>query len=112
MDGIREFQKDKLTVKVMATRAEMGRVAARDIHDRILALLTEKDVSLLQKRQSMRCLQMVRWQPDMLISMEISVWMKNGTSMVLMLPLKVSHHRTDVYSVKWHMQNVEEMVLT
>ena len=33
MDGIREFQKDKLTVKVMATRAEMGRVAARDIHD-------------------------------------------------------------------------------
>ena len=43
MDGIREFQKDKLTVKVMATRAEMGRVAARDIHDRILALLKEKD---------------------------------------------------------------------
>ena len=37
------FQKDKLTVKVMASRAEMGEVAAQDIHDRILALLAEKD---------------------------------------------------------------------
>ena len=40
---MREFRKDKLTVKVMPTREEMGRVAARDIHDRILALLAEKD---------------------------------------------------------------------
>ena len=35
--------KDKLAVKVMSTREEMGRVAAKDIHDRILALLAEKD---------------------------------------------------------------------
>lgn len=40
---MKEFQKDKLAVKVMATRTEMGEVAARDIHDRILALLAEKD---------------------------------------------------------------------
>ena len=38
-----KFQKDGLTVKVMPTRAEMGRVAAQDIRDRILALLAEKD---------------------------------------------------------------------
>ena len=40
---MKEFKKDKLTVKVMATRTEMGQVAAQDIHDRILALLAEKD---------------------------------------------------------------------
>lgn len=40
---MKEFVKDRLTVKVMPTRAEMGRVAAQDIHDRILALLAEKD---------------------------------------------------------------------
>ena len=40
---MKEFKKDKLTVKVMATRAEMGRVAAEDIRERILALLAEKD---------------------------------------------------------------------
>ena len=40
---MKEFKKDKLTVKVMATRTEMGQVAAQDIHDRILALLKEKD---------------------------------------------------------------------
>ena len=40
---MREFTKDKLAVKVMATREEMGQVAAQDIHDRILALLAEKD---------------------------------------------------------------------
>ena len=39
----RGFKKDKLTVKVMVTRTEMGQVAAQDIHDRILALLAEKD---------------------------------------------------------------------
>jgi len=40
---MKEFKKDKLTVKVMKSRAEMGQVAAQDIHDRILALLAEKD---------------------------------------------------------------------
>ena len=40
---MKEFKKDKLTVKVMESRAEMGQVAAQDIHDRILALLAEKD---------------------------------------------------------------------
>ena len=40
---MKEFKKDKLTVKVMATRTEMGEVAAQDIHDRILTLLSEKD---------------------------------------------------------------------
>ena len=40
---MKEFFKDRLSVKVMATREEMGRVAARDVHDRILALLAEKD---------------------------------------------------------------------
>lgn len=39
---MKEFKKDKLTVKIMPTRTEMGRVAAKDIHDRILALLAEK----------------------------------------------------------------------
>jgi len=43
MNENKVFQKDKLTVKVMPTRAEMGRVAAQDIRDRILALLAEKD---------------------------------------------------------------------
>ena len=40
---MKEFKKDRLTVKVMATRTEMGQVAAQDIHDRILALLAEKN---------------------------------------------------------------------
>ena len=40
---VREFRKDRLTVKVMDSRTEMGEVAAHDIHDRILALLAEKD---------------------------------------------------------------------
>ena len=40
---MREFAKDRLIVKVMETRAEMGRVAAQDIHDRMLALLAEKE---------------------------------------------------------------------
>ena len=39
---MREFKKDKLTVRVLPSRAEMGRVAAQDIRDRILALLAEK----------------------------------------------------------------------
>ncbi len=34
---------DKLTVKQMPDRTEMGRVAAQDIHDRIVALLSEKE---------------------------------------------------------------------
>jgi len=40
---MKTFRKDKLAVKVMPTRAEMGRVAAQDIHDRLLALLAEKE---------------------------------------------------------------------
>ena len=40
---MKEFKKDNLTVKVLESRAEMGDAAARDIHDRILALLDEKD---------------------------------------------------------------------
>lgn len=39
---MKTFEKDKLTVKIMPTRAEMGAVAAKDIHKRILALLAEK----------------------------------------------------------------------
>ena len=39
---MKEFKKDKLTVKIMPDRTEMGNVAARDIHDRIIALLNEK----------------------------------------------------------------------
>ena len=40
---MRIFQKDNLNVKIMPTRAEMGEVAAKDIHDKILSLLSEKD---------------------------------------------------------------------
>ncbi|MBQ8552518.1 MAG: glucosamine-6-phosphate deaminase [Clostridia bacterium] len=39
---MREFTKDLLRVKIMPDRTEMGKVAAKDIHDRILALLSEK----------------------------------------------------------------------
>ena len=37
------FQKDSLTVKAMPNRAEMGRIAAADIHDKILELLARKE---------------------------------------------------------------------
>ncbi len=40
---MKEFKKDKLTVKALPTREEMGKVAAADIHDCILSLLAEKE---------------------------------------------------------------------
>lgn len=40
---MKQFLKDQLSVKVMESRSEMGKVAAKDIHDRILALLAEKE---------------------------------------------------------------------
>jgi glucosamine-6-phosphate deaminase len=39
---MKTLTKDLLTVKIMPTRAEMGEVAAKDIHDKILSLLSEK----------------------------------------------------------------------
>ena len=39
---MKTFTKDKLNVKVMDTRAEMGKVAAEDIYNRIKVLLDEK----------------------------------------------------------------------
>lgn len=40
---MKSFIKDKLTVKIMPTREEMGKVSASDIHDRIVDLLSKKD---------------------------------------------------------------------
>lgn len=40
---MKQMQVDRLTVKIMKDRKEMGDVAAKDIHDAILALLKEKD---------------------------------------------------------------------
>ncbi len=40
---MKELKKDTLRVKIMPTRKEMGEVAAKDIHDRILALLETKE---------------------------------------------------------------------
>ena len=40
---MKSFQKDKLTVKIMPNREEMGKVSAKDIHDKIVELLAEKD---------------------------------------------------------------------
>jgi glucosamine-6-phosphate deaminase len=40
---MKSFIKDKLTVKIMPTREEMGKVSAKDIHDRIVDLLSKKD---------------------------------------------------------------------
>jgi len=40
---MKKWTKDKLLVKAMDSRAEMGEVAAQDLHDKILALLAEKD---------------------------------------------------------------------
>ena len=40
---MKEFNKDNLKVKIMPTRKEMGEVAAKDIHDRIITLLGERD---------------------------------------------------------------------
>ena len=40
---MKTFSKDKLTVKIMDTRSEMGDVAAKDIHDEIISLLSVKD---------------------------------------------------------------------
>lgn len=39
---MKEFQKDKLKVKIYATRSEMGTAAARDIKEKIARLLREK----------------------------------------------------------------------
>ena len=39
---MKQFNCDRLTVKIDATRSEMGKTAAQDIHDRIIALLSEK----------------------------------------------------------------------
>lgn len=39
---MKELKKDLLNVKIMQTRSEMGEVAAKDIRDRIIALLEEK----------------------------------------------------------------------
>ena len=39
---MKTFEKDLLCVKIMPTRAEMGKVAAKDIHDKIVSLLSEK----------------------------------------------------------------------
>jgi len=39
---MKSFTKDKLSVKIMQTRSEMGAVAAKDIHDKMLSLLAEK----------------------------------------------------------------------
>ena len=39
---MKTFTKDLLTVKIMPTRAEMGEIAAKDIHDKILSLLGKK----------------------------------------------------------------------
>lgn len=41
--AMKEFKRDRLTVKVLPTRAEMGRVAAQDVRDRMLALLAERE---------------------------------------------------------------------
>ena len=39
---MKTFTKDLLAVKIMPTRREMGEVAAKDIHDKMLSLLAEK----------------------------------------------------------------------
>ncbi len=51
-------------------------------------------------------LPMDRWQPSMWIRKEMQAWMKSGTSMVLMQPLKVSQVRMVVYLVRWHTPSV------
>ena len=40
---MKEFSKDKLLVKIMDNRTEMGKVAAEDIHSCIIDLLSKKD---------------------------------------------------------------------
>ena len=40
---MKQFLKDKLTVKIMDSRAEMGRVAAEDIREVLSRLLSEKE---------------------------------------------------------------------
>lgn len=40
---MKSFKKDNLSVKIMPTRSEMGMVAAADIHEKILSLLSQKD---------------------------------------------------------------------
>lgn len=40
---MKTMKKDKLNVKIFESRAEMGKDAAKDIHDRILSLLEEKE---------------------------------------------------------------------
>ena len=40
---IKELKKDKLICRIFHSRKEMGKYAAKDIHDAIIALLSEKD---------------------------------------------------------------------
>lgn len=40
---MKEYKVDSLTVKILPDRGTMGMTAAKDIHDRILALLSEKE---------------------------------------------------------------------
>lgn len=40
---MKEFKVDKLNVKVMPNRDEMGKVAAKDLHDKIVELLAKKE---------------------------------------------------------------------
>ena len=40
---MKEYKVDRLTVRILDSREAMGEAAAKDIHDRILALLTEKE---------------------------------------------------------------------
>ena len=40
---MKSFVKDKLTVKIMESRAEMGKVAAADIREKIIELLSERE---------------------------------------------------------------------
>ena len=40
---MKSFIKDNLSVKIMPTRGEMGKLAAEDIRERILSLLSQKD---------------------------------------------------------------------
>ena len=41
---LKQLKKDKLLCEIFETRGEMGKAAANDIHDKIIELLSEKDV--------------------------------------------------------------------
>ena len=40
---MKEYKVDNLSVKIMDSRGEMGKAAAKDIHDTIIKLLAEKE---------------------------------------------------------------------